>query len=237
MKILKRNQIIIIVIALMLVTAGYLNYTTNHDGAIPTSTNTEEKTDVASIGDAKLVSSNGVEDGINEEALVSNGEEGTDKVQETAVVENDSEETSTNIETNSTNTNINNNINTSVTTSTTSKETKEYFSSSRLSRETMYSQMLESYRKILENETISETQKSVAQTEIKNINDIKNKIMICENLIKTKGIEDLVIFVNDKSISVVVRTDKLEQEQIAQIQNIIEREMQTEISNIHISNK
>ena len=196
MKILKRTQIIIIVIALMLVTAGYLNYTTNHDGAIPTSTNTEEKTDVASIGDAKLVSSNGVEDGINEEALVSNGKEGTDKVQETAMVENGS----------------------------------EYFSSSKLSRETMYSQMLESYR-------ISETQKSVAQTEIKNINDIKNKIMICENLIKTKGIEDLVIFVNDKSISVVVRTDKLEQEQIAQIQNIIEREMQTEISNIHISNK
>lgn len=227
MKILKRNQIIIIVIALMLVTAGYLNYTTNHDGAIPTSTNTEEKTDIASIGDAKLVSSNGVEDGINEEALVSNGEERTDKVQETAVVENDLEKTNTNT----------NNTNTSITTSTTSKETKEYFSSSRLSRETMYSQMLESYRKILENETISETQKSIAQTEIKNINDIKNKIMICENLIKTKGIEDLVIFVNDKSISVVVRTDKLEQEQIAQIQNIIEREMQTEISNIHISNK
>lgn len=227
MKILKRNQIIIIVIALMLVTAGYLNYTTNQEGAVPTSTNTEAETDIASIGDAKLVSSNGVEEGINEEALVSNGEEGKEKVQETAVVENDLEKTNTNT----------NNTNTSITTSTTSKETKEYFSSSRLSRETMYSQMLESYRKILENETISETQKSVAQTEIKNINDIKNKIMICENLIKTKGIEDLVIFVNDKSISVVVRTDKLEQEQIAQIQNIIEREMQTEISNIHISNK
>ena len=227
MKILKRNQIIIIVIALMLVTAGYLNYTTNQEGAVPTSTNTEAETDIASIGDAKLVSSNGVEEGINEEALVSNGEEGKEKVQETAVVENDLEKTNTNT----------NNTNTSITTSTTSKETKEYFSSSRLSRETMYSQMLESYRKILENETISETQKSVAQTEIKNINDIKNKIMICENLIKTKGIEDLVIFVNDKSISVVVRTDKLEQEQIAQIQNIIEREMQTEIGNIHISNK
>ena len=225
MKILKRNQIIIIVIALMLVTAGYLNYTTNQEGAVPTSTNTEAETDIASIGDAKLVSSNGVEEGINEEALVSNREEGTDKVQETAVVENDSDGASTNIETNSTNTNINNNINTSVTTSTTSKETKEYFSSSRLSRETMYSQMLESYRKILENETISETQKAIAQTEIKNINDTKNKIMICENLIRTKGIEDLVIFVNDKSISIVVRTDKLEQEQIAQIQNIVEREM------------
>ncbi len=237
MKILKRNQIIIIVIALMLVTAGYLNYTANYNEATPTSTNTEEKADVASIGDAKLVSSNGVEEGINEEALVSNEEEETEKVQETGVVGNNSEETSTNIEDNSTNTNINNNTNTSVTTSTTSNEIKEYFSSSRLSRETMYSQMLESYRKILENETISETQKSIAQTEIKNINDIKNKIMICENLIKTKGIEDLVIFVNEKNISVVVRIDKLEQEQIAQIQNIIEREMQTDIGNIHISNR
>lgn len=237
MKILKRNQIIIIVIALMLVTAGYLNYTTNHEGAIPTSTNTEEKTDIASIGDAKLVSSNGITEETNEEALVSNENEGKEETQETAIVENNSEKTSENSKSKDTNTNTNNNTNTSVTTNATSKETKEYFSASKLNRETMYSQMLESYRKILENETISETQKSIAQTEIKNINDIKNKIMICENLIKTKGIEDLVIFVNDKSISVVVRTDKLEQEQIAQIQNIIEREMQVEINNIHISNK
>lgn len=237
MKILKRNQIIIIVIALMLVTAGYLNYTTNHEGEIPTSASTEEKTDMASIGDAKLVSSNGIIDKANnEQTLVSNENGETKNEQETAIVENNSEQTSASAGTNIADTNANSTSN-SIATSTTSKETKEYFSSSKLSRETMYSQMIESYRKILENETISETQKSIAQTEIKNINDIKNKIMICENLIKTKEIEDLVIFVNDKSISVVVRTDKLEQEQIAQIQNIIQREMQVEISNIHISNK
>ena len=61
--------------------------------------------------------------------------------------------------------------------------------------------------------------------------------MICENLVKTKGFSDLVIFVNDKSVSVVVKADKLEQDQIAQIQNIIAREMNAEVSNIHISNK
>ena len=61
--------------------------------------------------------------------------------------------------------------------------------------------------------------------------------MICENLIKTKGIEDVVIFVNDKSISVIVKADKLENDTIAQIQNIIAREMDAEIENIHISNK
>ena len=53
----------------------------------------------------------------------------------------------------------------------------------------------------------------------------------------TKGFEDAVIFVNDDSVSVVVKAEKLEQNQIAQIQNIISRELTTEISNIHISTK
>lgn len=215
MKIIKRNQIIILVIALMLVSAGYLNYTTNQkNDAIPTSIE-ENGTDYAGIGDAKLVSSNGVEEN-KQEGLVPNNE-----IQENVI----SQENQNEIETSTT---INNQE---------SKKTKEYFSSSRLNRETMYSQMIESYQKILESETIGETQKSIAQTEIQNINNTKNKIMICENLIKTKGIEDLVIFVNDKSISVVIRSNKLEQEQVAQIQNIIAREMQVEVNNIHISNK
>ena len=126
---------------------------------------------------------------------------------------------------------------TTQTNATASKENNQYFSESRLNRETMYSQMIESYQKILENQNISEAQKTIAQTEIHNINETKNKIMICENLVKTKGFSDLVIFVNDKSVSVVVKADKLEQDQIAQIQNIIAREMNAEVSNIHISNK
>lgn len=225
MKILKKNQITILVIALMLVSAGYLNFTAmNKNKTVETSKDlNNQEVDYAGIGDAKLVSSNGVVENNNEEALVPNENEEINNTKETAIVENNDSKTSTKntneIENTSSNTEI------ATTTSATSKETKEYFSSSKLNRETMYSQMLESYRKILENETISETQKAIAQTEIKNINDTKNKIMICENLIRTKGIEDLVIFVNDKSISIVVRTDKLEQEQIAQIQNIVEREM------------
>lgn len=209
-KILKRNQIIILVIALMLVSAGYLNYVSNQTNeTIPT-------VDYAGIGDAKLVSSNAVDEN-EEEGLVPN-----DELEDNTIAQETKEE----LETNTTTTN-----------SKVTEKIDEYFSTSRLNRETMYSQMLESYQKILESETISETQKSIAQTEIQNINNIKNKIMICENLIKTKGIQDLVIFVNDKSISVVIRIDELKQEQIAQIQNIIAREMQTEITNIHISNK
>ena len=114
---------------------------------------------------------------------------------------------------------------------------EDYFTSSKLQRENMYSQMLETYQKILENTAIPETQKSISSQEIANINNKKNAIMIAENLIKTKGFEDAVIFVNDDSVSVVVKAEKLEQNQIAQIQNIISRELTTEISNIHISTK
>ena len=214
MKIIKRNQIIILVIALMLVSAGYLNYTSNLKNNIIATSVQENSIEYAGIGDAKLVSSNGIIENIDDTAMVTNN------------LTNENIITKENTETISTETS-----------SKIDKEAQEYFSSSRLNREKMYSQMIESYQKILENESIGEEQKAIAQTEIQNINQIKNRIMICENLIKTKGIEDLVIFVNDKSISAVIRTEKLEQDQIAQIQNIIAREMQTEITNIHISNK
>ncbi len=209
MKGLKRNQIIILVIALMLVSAGYLNYTTRENqNLLPTSAQQEEE--YAGIGDAKLVASN---------AIIETNEQSSSLVPNNTIEEEQNETITT------------------TTSSNTKQDTDGYFSTSRLNRETMYSQMIESYQKILENTSISETQKSIAQTEIQNINQIKNKIMICENLIKTKGIEDLVMFVNDKSVSVVIRADKLQQEQIAQIQNIIAREMQIEIGDIHISNK
>lgn len=212
MKNLKKNQIIIFVIALMLVSAGYLNYTATHDGnTIQTSSELNATLEYAGIGDAKLVNSNGIVQTNSVEDIVPNEETDSN------IVENDTT------------------IGEAVTTNT--KGVDEYFSSSKLTRDTMYSQMLETYEKILENENIASDQKNIAQTEIKNINDNKNKIMICENLIKTKGIEDSVIFINGDSVSVVIRADTLEKEQIAQVQNIINREMQVDISNIHISNK
>ncbi len=209
MKSLKRNQVIIFVIALMLVSAGYLSYTANNDGNTISASSELNSIDYAGIGDAKLVNSNGVV--------------------ETNTIENNVANEYT------TNSITDNEVNETVTTNT--KEIDEYFSSSKLTRDTMYSQMIETYEKILQNDNIASDQKTIAQTEIKNINDCKNKIMICENLITTKGIKDSVIFVNGDSVSVVIRSDKIEQDQIAQIQNIIAREMQVEISNIHISNK
>lgn len=113
----------------------------------------------------------------------------------------------------------------------------EYFSSTRLERETMYSQMLETYQKMVDSQQITNEQKAIAIQEINHITNLKNTIMIAENLIKNKNFEDVVILVSNDTASVVVKSSNLTPEQIAQIQNIVCRQLQIESENINISQK
>ena len=220
MKVLKRNQIIIFVIALMLMAAGYLNYTASN-GFIPASSSSditsEDIKEMAGIGDATLVSGNIVEE--NTQESISDTDTITQETQNIVEEVNTTEN------------------NTNTVTTNTEAEKDDYFASSKLGRSTMYSQMIESYQKILENATISEAQKTIASEEIKKINDTQNAIMIAENLIQTKGFEDCVILVNDKSINIIVKAEELKPKEIAQIQNIASRELKAEIEDIPISNK
>ena len=207
-KFLKRNQIAIYAIALMLITAGYLNYTTNNNNSLETSVENSlqmenDDSKLADIGDAELVSSNDVaKDDNMKNTNTTEKQEIADEI----------------VETNA-------------------KSQDDYFTKSKLERDTMYSQMLETYEKVINSNNTLETQKQSATEEITKINNIKNSIMVAENLIKTKGFENNIIFVNGESISVIIGGEELKQEEIAQIQNIIARELNAKIENIHISNK
>lgn len=221
-KLLKKNQVIIYVIAIMLMTAGYLNYTTNQDGSLETSIQMEAKDDIAlaDIGDATLVSSNDIIGGDTTETNTTN------------TTENELISNTTSTDSESTNTNE---IAQTSTTASSSKD--DYFTKSKLERDTMYSQMIETYEKVLNSSNSLETQKQAATQEITKINEIKNSIMICENLIKTKGFENCIVFVNGESVSVIVGVSEIKQEEVAQIQNIVSRELKSSIENIHISTK
>lgn len=210
MKVIKRNQLIILVISLMLITAGYLNFTADN--------NTIQTAEMfAELGDATLVSTNAIE------------ENDTTKP-ENAIVENNNVEATTNNEVDKTKKNAE--IETSVTITD-----DTYFTTSKLERENMYSQMLETYQQIYNNTESSSDQKTSAIEEISKINKTKNAIMIAENLVSAKGFKNVVIFVNDNSISVIVGEQELKAEQIAQIQNIVSRELNVDAGIIHISTK
>ena len=225
MKLFKKNQVIIYIIALMLMTAGYLNYTTNQQGdSVETSMKMEaDDTQVADIGDAKLVNSNDVITNETQNTLEENNKNSTIDNNTTNTIKNETANTSSN----STNTENN-------TVETSSNNSNDYFTKSKLERDTMYSQMIETYEKVINSSNASETQKQSATQEITKINNIKNSIMICENLIKTKGFENSVVFVNGESISAIIGASELSKEQVAQLQNIISREMNAKIENIHI---
>ena len=208
---LKKNQIVVYSIVLMLVVAGYLNYIEN-DKSVEISANTQNTTN---IGDATLVSNN----------------ETTEESDSNKIDEQESEEQINTDEVQKEEETTNSNVSVII------DEDDEYFANSKLEREKMYSQMLETYQKILENTTISEEQKSIASSEITRINNNRNAIMICENLIAIKGFEEAVILANGESVNVVIKTKELTTEERAQIQNIITREMNTKIENIHIMKK
>ena len=113
---------------------------------------------------------------------------------------------------------------------------KDYFLEARMNRD-IYSESLETYEKLLESSSVTNDQKAIAQNEISNITNEKKTIQSTESLIKMKGFEDVVIFKNSESISVVVKSDVLLPEQVAQIQNIVEREFKINGKNINITNK
>lgn len=201
MTIFKKNQVVIIVIALMLITAGYLNYTYSPESVIQTAARTNEN-----FGDATLVNSNNI---------VTDDNENTQNEQSQSVSSSiaSSEESNTSLDTNN------------------------YFVTAKMERDNMYSQQLENYKDINENTNSTSEQKKIATEEIKKLNNEKSKIMVVENLIKMKGFEDVIVLMNDKSVNIVVKAEKLQPQSVSQIQNIISREMEADIENIHIMNK
>lgn len=200
------KEIALVVVAIGLIGLGYLNYSPEESVQVAAYQNEEN------LGDAKLVSSS-------------------------AIVENDEEINNTNIESTSAinNENTENTINNSSETSEKTSSEQDYFSLTKLERDTMYSQTLETYQKMLDNEKLTNEQKAIAVQEISNVTEEKNAIKISENLIKNKGYEEVVILKNSDNVNVIVKDKKLETEDIAKIQNIVTRELKVDLDKINIS--
>lgn len=234
MKILKRNQIIISVLALMLITVGYVTYTANVHNTVETGALMDAEK-MAGIGDAKLVNSNNTVKDTKENITDTEVEE--TNTTETAESGTNTEKETKADTTSASSTNDSTSTLNSTKTTSTSVYSTDYFVASRLERDKMYSQMLETYQNIAKSDTVPADQKNTSTQEITNINNKKNSIMIAENLIKNLGFEDVVIFVNDNSTSVIIKAENLSDADIAKIQNIVCREIGVDVENIHISLK
>ena len=231
---LKRKEFIIYAIALMLVTAGYFNYLNFDFNSIKTSV-MPEKNNINEISEKQLPEENefkeNIEDNKENNSILESENKEENQIE---VASNETEE-----ETNNNKTNIGDAVLVSSNeTIDNTSEADDYYAATKLQRNQMYAEIIKKYEDLINNQNLSEVQKSIVTEEITKINNKKNAIMICENLILSKDFQECVILINEESVNIIVHVkDGLNQEKVSQIQNIISRELSTEIENIHISEK
>lgn len=212
----------LVIVAVTLIGIGYANFSGKDNSDIQNQIIQTASEYSNNLGDVQLVSS--------EEAEIVENDNTTNTTQTTesnATQNSVSEENTTTAETTSTN----------ITSQTTTTSTEAYFTELKLSRDNIFSEKLEAYQQIIDSTSISSEQKAIAIQEIEKITETQNGVSVAEELIKLKGFEDVVIYVNENSVTVIVRAANLTSDQVAQIQNIVTRQLDVDASSISISNK
>lgn len=215
----------LVAVAVMLIGIGYANFSGSENNDIQNQVIQTASEYGNNLGDVQLVNSEATSLVENDNTVNNSNTQASNS--NSTEIENNVEETNSETETTSTSESSNN----------TSTSTTEYFTELKLDRDNIYSQKLEAYQQIVDSTAISSEQKAIAIQEIEKITDEQNSISVAEELIKLKGFENVVIYVNNNSVTVIVRSANLSSDQVAQIQNIVTRQLDVSVSNISISNK
>jgi len=105
----------------------------------------------------------------------------------------------------------------------TSAETSSALSGAKLEKEQTRVQNKETLLEIINNANISETQKQEAVSSMISMTDIAEKETAAEILLEAKGFDDAIVSIDGDSVDVVVNTAELSEAQRAQIEDIVIR--------------
>jgi len=106
------------------------------------------------------------------------------------------------------------------------KEAEETISEFRANRNNMFSELEETYSKVIEANSTSTEQLTEYQNKLNNLIENKHTITIVEDLIKSKGIDDIVIVPTNENLNVIVSDkEEITKDLIAMIQKTIQDEL------------
>lgn len=105
----------------------------------------------------------------------------------------------------------------------TSAETTTALSGAKLEKEQTRLQNKETLLEIINNANISETQKQEAVSSMISMTDVAEKETAAEILLEAKGFDDAIVSIDGDSVDVVVNTAELSEAQRAQIEDIVIR--------------
>lgn len=119
------------------------------------------------------------------------------------------------------------------------KDTDDSISVFRYDRDNMYSELSENYSNIIANSNSSNEQIAEYQKKLDELIKEKNLITMVENVIKSKGIEEIVIIpTSNENINVILKSkEEISEDKIAQIQQIIVDQLGADANKLSITVK
>lgn len=216
----KKNQVIITALAVMIAVAGYLNYS-----------GMKLEKETAAVSEGTVEDAAAVEEGVDDSSLVDveswdlalNELETDLGEQEAASTEVAAEEAEGETQSGDT-------PGEAVLTSATSGSS--FAAEAKLSREQVRAKNKETLLEVINNENITEEQKQSAIDSMTAMTDQAEKEAAAELLLDSKGFVDSVVSITDGTVDVVVNKAELSEAERAQIEDIVKRK--TEISGENI---
>lgn len=101
------------------------------------------------------------------------------------------------------------------------EESSDFFSQARLDREAGRSRSIETFNSIISNESADEVAKASAQQGVLELAQNTETETAIENLLRAKGFEDAVCYINNGMANVVVKTQMLDSANAAKISEIV----------------
>ncbi|MBU5479242.1 SpoIIIAH-like family protein [Eubacterium sp. MSJ-13] len=202
-----KNGIVITALALMIIAAGYLNFTGQKISTNGITARTTASPDVTSEDTADIsaddigTDTSGDSDGKNEEDAQKDSEYTiTDSGEVLASEENPGEAVM-----------VSNNIG------------SDYFASSKLNREQTRAKNKETLMNIINDDKISSADKKSAIKQVAAMTKISEKENAAELMLQAKGFENAMVSISDGNADVIVSSEGLTNQQIAQIEDIVKR--------------
>ena len=215
-RLFRKNQIIITALAIMIVIAGYLNFTADQTKPVKQEATAETAEKIR-------------EENIQAEEAAAGAEADITSFpdEDLASVSAEAESTA------DTETPEGEKVGEAVLTS--SASAGAFSASAKLNREQVRSKNEASLLEIINNTDISEDMKADAIASMNRMTDRAEKELDAELLLEAKGFKDSVVSINDDSVDVIVGAAEITDEQKAQIEDIVTRKTERNVSDIVIT--
>lgn len=226
-RVFRKNQMIITALALLIAVAGYISYTQANTDTKETLAKEEAAKEQMVANEEELLASGDLLD-ISEEDLASAIFTDTEESEELASADNQVQE----VDGSDVSEEDHSDAGTTV---LTAAEASNVASQMKLNREQTRSKNKETLMDIVNNEGLSEAQKEDAIDQLGELTAIAEKESAAENLLLAKGFSDVVVYMTEDGVDVVLNMGDVTDAKRAQVEDIVKRKTGVDAENIVIT--